>query len=81
MQTFTFYNRDVGTPEGCSLTVGGVTMTACYYVTMMLCLVSADQHGELRPGPCHLRQVGHHRCGGRGADKRIQADIDIDITI
>ena len=49
----------------------------CYQVTMLLCLVSADQHGELRPGPRHLRQVGHHRGGGRGADQRIQADIDI----
>ena len=56
-------------------------MTACYNVTMSLCSVSADQHGELRPGPGHLRQVGHHRGGGRGPDQRIQADIDIDITI
>ena len=31
MQTFTFYNRDVGTPEGCSLTVG------CYHVIKLPC--------------------------------------------
>ena len=23
-QTFTYYSRDVGTPEGCSLTVSGI---------------------------------------------------------
>ena len=46
---------------------------------MMLCLVSADQHGELRPGPGHLRQVGHHRGGGRGADQRLQAGGHPDI--
>ena len=52
-------------------------MLPCYNVIMLLCLVSADQHGELRPGPRHLRQVGHHRGGGRGPDQRVQADIDI----
>ena len=43
-QTFTVSNRDVGTPEGCCLTVRSITN---YHVLTELCAGSADKPGLL----------------------------------
>ena len=60
MQTFTFYNRDVGTPEGCSLTVGGV-WTACNHVIMLSCYMS---HVTMLPRCCvQCQQINTASCG------------------